>query len=71
MTSKSPTITIPAHHAVTLLSALRFKREHKAAVFSFSATSADRRQMTDAETAMLKLEIEALDDAIAAIEAAR
>ena len=65
------TITVPAHHAAVLLAALRFKREHKAAVLSFSATRADPRQMSEAETTMLKMEINALDDAIAAVEVAR
>lgn len=65
------TITIPAHHAVTLLAALRSRREHRAAVLSFSATRAGLRQMDEAETALLKMEIKALDDAIAAVEVAR
>lgn len=65
------TITIPAHHAAVLLAALRFKREHRAAVLSFSATNADKRQTTEADKAMLQQDIEALDDAIAAVEVAR
>ena len=64
-------ITLPAHHAAGLLAALRFKREHRAAVLSFSATRAGLRQMDEAETALLKMEIKALDDAIAAVEVAR
>lgn len=64
-------ITLPAHLATVLLAALRFKREHKAAVLAFADKPSDPRPMTEAERARLQMEVDALDDAIAAIEAAR
>ena len=64
-------VSLPARIVPTLLAALRFKREHKAAVLAFADKPSDPRPMTEAERAMLQMEVDALDDPIAAIEAAR
>ena len=63
--------TLPAHYAVILLAALRFKREHKDAVLGFADKRCAPRPMTDADRARLQMEIDDLDEAIAAVEAAR
>ena len=64
---------IPLHtrHVPTILAALRFKREHKDAVLGFADKPCAPRRMTDADRARLQMEIDDLDEAIAAIEAAR
>lgn len=71
MTYTSHAITLHTRHVPTILAALRFKRGHKAAVLDFADKPSDPRPMTDADRARLQMEIDELDEAIAAVEAAR
>lgn len=72
MTYTSHAITLHTRHVPTILAALRFRREHRAAVLA----SAERTDglpplLTPGEQAMWRLDLADIDEAIAAIEAAR
>lgn len=71
MTYTSHAITLHTRHVPTVLAALRFKREHADAVLKFSDKPCNPRPMTEADRARQQMEVDALDEAIAAIEAAR
>ena len=64
-------IALHTRHVPTVLAALRFKREHADAVLKFSDKPCNPRPMTDADRTRWQMEINALDEAIAAVEAAR
>lgn len=68
----SHAITLHTRHVPTILAALRGARERKAAVLSYAdRADAPPRMLSHGERAMTQIDIADLDDAIAAIEAAR
>lgn len=67
------TITIPAHVVPTILGTLRARREMKAAVLERTEHEALRWRSPsmDEDVHKIRAEIDALDEAIAAVEVAR
>lgn len=68
----SHAITIHTCHVPAILAALRGARERKAAVLAYAdRADAPARMLTEGERTMMQIDIADLDEAIAAVEAAR